>query len=757
MRHPALKRLRVTGESISINTSGKILIVPTADPDKQIGRNEYTLDTARNGTTPWRGAKRFSDPPDNLPGTLRILETDSSFYLLPTSESNKSKTLHAGYLKSVSATTLTTASHTLENVFMLKNEGSTEETVTIGMRVPDKINLENCTLSIYNVDHYDLIETPGFSLVSTSIGAINEMRFSRTVATGVTETLKIIVDYVSPGKSTIQLGNDQILGTGLQYMAYPWFLIYDPSAHEADYILLTEHPDFVQYVQNDVGEITRVIISPSSGLIYHRKFTFPNLTADGDSDTIPDMLESLKDFLQTQDFITDFYEKWVLSSGVVANDFSITADSIGIFPFAVSGGNRVMDAAGNGLTKVESVTTASGTVDIYDIKGKTEVRVRDKTGNNAGDCQVWDTVTTGNINESTWNRIYNADHIFTGDRVVENGLVRFKNYASNLRFYSYTNDWAYCGYMFGLGATGHLYQITSITTISADAIDFVITADNTVVSSVRIIRGAPSANFVFSSNTDHTYFFLRDADIKKFRFYLHGSTLIDTTTGSGFVSVPGQYVVGIAPSLGYIPFSTSPSANNLTCYQGATIPELGWEFGTKIPSKLSIGAILYTSQMYWEAEACTKFGATVVADASAYGGQAVEIRRPAGLQNYITVNAAANCTPNSPTTIYVRAKCTLADKMYLYAHSTAASRIIASSYPTLTLGVYAYYSLTFTPLTSDFGGAINFYMKNMCDTGTEYPITVDYVLIVPTGLIEKHAKRSLVSISSLKTMIKVQK
>lgn len=44
----------------------------------------------------------------------------------------------------------------------------------------------------------------------------------------------------------------------------------------------------------------------------------------------------------------------------------------------------------------------------------------------AGECKVWDSITGGNIIESSWKRVYNEDHEFTGDCIIENGIIRYK-------------------------------------------------------------------------------------------------------------------------------------------------------------------------------------------------------------------------------------------------------------------------------------------------------------------------------------------
>lgn len=73
---------------------------------------------------------------------------------------------------------------------------------------------------------------------------------------------------------------------------------------------------------------------------------------------------------------------------------------------------------------------------IYDISGN-EI--------DNGECKVYDTVTHGNTIESTWKRIYNTEHKFTGDIIFENALMRWfiKTDISWYSSYNTTNGYIY--------------------------------------------------------------------------------------------------------------------------------------------------------------------------------------------------------------------------------------------------------------------------------------------------------------------------
>jgi len=42
----------------------------------------------------------------------------------------------------------------------------------------------------------------------------------------------------------------------------------------------------------------------------------------------------------------------------------------------------------------------------------------------SGECKLWDTVTTGDTNQDNWVRVYSPDHVFSGDAILENGLIK---------------------------------------------------------------------------------------------------------------------------------------------------------------------------------------------------------------------------------------------------------------------------------------------------------------------------------------------
>jgi len=82
---------------------------------------------------------------------------------------------------------------------------------------------------------------------------------------------------------------------------------------------------------------------------------------------------------------------------------------------------------------------------------------------NKGDVKVWD--TRGTDTESEWQRVFDPSHVFVGDCVVENGLIRInlRRQKNGLVYYWDGNNWA-GGYKFGFRTDsyenhGYIYDL----------------------------------------------------------------------------------------------------------------------------------------------------------------------------------------------------------------------------------------------------------------------------------------------------------
>ncbi|AKB37367.1 hypothetical protein MSSAC_2777 [Methanosarcina siciliae C2J] len=514
--HPALKRIRVVGDTVTVDVSGKKLVLPTRLRETLIGHNEYTLDTDNIADLPWGGSKAFSAPPDNVPGTVRILSGDDC-YLMPTDQSAKSKVLNAGYLASKSGLSVDTGNMTITEEFTIQNDsdgadvqviddcssltnlsvlygtgvlslgedcvvltGSTVEwnlaidfsrsaslangynfilfdikcsvscnlraillttapnyirwsddsrfaiqadiwtTFVLPIKAPsgttgsvptdssgtfNPSNITKLWLGVSNAsgdieisirqirvcngtwvtgeicvpdELYDLIgAVDGAYEIQCSTWDVSEYgssNFFRQYTDGTLDSntgkgyyldgtkvcnvfgsdsdtapygagiyrkglpgetaalgehcdgpstitysensgvkgkigfalylppygsgnpnlskiqLKFLIYYDDNGKTTFEFSNDDNLSTGLQNLARKWIAVYDPSEHAIDYLYFTSAPKSLAYKQEENGEISEIQINPGNGQIYRRQMTFADLTADGDSDMIPDVL-----------------------------------------------------------------------------------------------------------------------------------------------------------------------------------------------------------------------------------------------------------------------------------------------------------------------------------------------------------------------------------------------------------------------------------------------------------------------------------
>jgi len=79
---------------------------------------------------------------------------------------------------------------------------------------------------------------------------------------------------------------------GLQNITKPWIALYDPTTSLIDFYLFTHRPQNLTYKRNEAGVIHELNLYPGSGSVYHGQVAFTDLTADTDSDTIPDCLEA---------------------------------------------------------------------------------------------------------------------------------------------------------------------------------------------------------------------------------------------------------------------------------------------------------------------------------------------------------------------------------------------------------------------------------------------------------------------------------
>jgi len=124
----SLDLLEATEGVITLETEGKVLVLPTEIPEALLLFNESTLNPNRLtiAESPFGGLKG-SGSPDYAPGTL-YTSTDG-VYLTDITGQNSTKTLTAGKLKELGYLTVDTAAHTITQEFTVRNDGENDPTV----------------------------------------------------------------------------------------------------------------------------------------------------------------------------------------------------------------------------------------------------------------------------------------------------------------------------------------------------------------------------------------------------------------------------------------------------------------------------------------------------------------------------------------------------------------------------------------------------------------------------------------------------
>lgn len=124
----SLTELTAVDGVITLETDGKILVLPTDNSAVLPSFNEYVLNPNRLTIveSPFGGLK--SGSPDYCPGTLFVNSGDG-VYLTDAAGNNSTKTLTAGMLKGVGGLTVDTSLHTVTQDFQIVNTGDNNPTV----------------------------------------------------------------------------------------------------------------------------------------------------------------------------------------------------------------------------------------------------------------------------------------------------------------------------------------------------------------------------------------------------------------------------------------------------------------------------------------------------------------------------------------------------------------------------------------------------------------------------------------------------
>jgi hypothetical protein len=127
----SLTELEAVDGVVTLETTGKVLVLPTENSALLPSFNEQVLDPSRLtvAESPFGGLKGAGSP-DYAPGTL-FVNTGDGIYLQDTSGTNSTKTLTAGKLKELSLLTIDTTAHTITEEFIVANAATSNSPTVI--------------------------------------------------------------------------------------------------------------------------------------------------------------------------------------------------------------------------------------------------------------------------------------------------------------------------------------------------------------------------------------------------------------------------------------------------------------------------------------------------------------------------------------------------------------------------------------------------------------------------------------------------
>lgn len=301
---------------------------------------------------------------------------------------------------------------------------------------------------------------------------------------------------------------------------------------------------------------------------------------------------------------------------------------------------------------------------------------------NVGECKLFDTVTADNVTETTWHSVMNEYRNFTGDIVIENGLVRIKipktEAAGQIDVYYWTGSAWSTAIPVTLTRTGTTHFGTVVKNIvkqlTFDAIQVMTIwkqTDNGVMNSyITMHRGQYGYDIEFEGVGGITTTAAKEAGSDTCRIvtyhdgidgYLFDSTLASTIQDITYNTGGDNYIVGLDTTNGAIFVRSVRKATT-----GATSTEtkgiMDTAMGTKgvsVDMKTHVGynAIIPKSGLsnyIKQAEDMTLTGATSYVDATAIGGNCI---RMAALNDKATYTFVAGTdVPLGTYKMFIRAR-----------------------------------------------------------------------------------------------------
>lgn len=511
--------------------------------------------------------------------------------------------------------------------------------------------------------------------------------------------------------------------TGLLWMAYPILYFADDTKKEITTYLFSERPRNIIIKDNLVS-----VEVNANGLVYKDVTRWANQTKDSDADDRPDVYDSsiegsLAWLYSSTEFNYNWQIKYSLANSVIPNDFGIAEADIDIFPFGISGGNRLYDSGGNILTKEKSVTVDGGTVDIYNVKGFTEVRENDKPGNNYGDCKVYDGVTP----------VTDPAHVFTGNAKFTNDDITIE--ISVTKVYFYSKDYAKSEDTY-IDSAGPAFTINSI---NPDKIVFVLDGNTCYLS-----RGLPYVQMVISSgqpylHTINRFVHFSDGSLYDGAFESAGTVTPATDVQYGAATDTANdvvFLVAIATGTVSATAAGGSDFSDLKCSVGET-----WQ---------SIGALPINPIYIEDTELTLRSGSSLETDAGAYDNSVVRITKIEGGVEF--PHAKTNLLSPGGYTVFTRVKSIDTTRLRFFWFADIGGMYDMIEQSVVADGNYHYVAWN---ITIPVGVSISRMFADCYDSANG--ALIDYTLVTNIEKIQQAAESSMVKTETTKEVIKVNR
>ena len=375
-------------------------------------------------------------------------------------------------------------------------------------------------------------------------------------------------------------------------------------------------------------------------------------------------------------------------------------------------------------------------------------------GNNRGEVVVWDTM--GSSDEDDWQRVLDKDHVFVGECVLENGLIRLwiqqPTVKYNVKLYVYLNgSWQEFGRLYDVNTPFEYAVFDSIESLSLDKVEIIVygtdsnlsKTSNYIKNRITLSRGSPFAEVEFLE-TDQTSAFRFhlgvavgiEADFVYIQDDCIGDYALSLTTTNSDPS--DNWGVMIRKDAGYLAlmFVNQTPSTYFRTYQGKRLEYWYVRPPTMSQLKFLVGALPFDeyTNLFKEAE-----------DASLYSGATVDDTQTDDSGNSVLLDAQyeiviwemnPNTLPLGRYIAYVRAKDSnqVADDLQFRVFNETDDRYLneEGDYAEFKLtSTFDYYGIVFDITEDDADDWIRFWARKA--TTSANSIWIDYFLIIPIG------------------------